>query len=99
MITVISFIEKTYFSPPSTEAILRLVRKISVKQKTHSSYVCSVTESLRLEKTFRNIEYNHWHFTAKSTSKSSSLSTTPTRLLNTFKVGDSTTSLGGQFQG
>ncbi|KAK4815885.1 hypothetical protein QYF61_009936 [Mycteria americana] len=58
-----------------------------------------ITESYRLEKTFKIIESNHKPNTAKNHHYTMSLSTSSKRPLNTSRDGDSTTSLGSLFQG
>ncbi|KAK4829101.1 hypothetical protein QYF61_002052 [Mycteria americana] len=57
-----------------------------------------ITESYRLEKTFKIIESNHKPNTAKNHHYTMSLSTSSKRPLNTSRDGDSTTSLGSLFQ-
>ncbi|KAK4826991.1 hypothetical protein QYF61_013091 [Mycteria americana] len=57
-----------------------------------------ITESYRLEKTFKIIESNHKPNTAKNHHYTISLSTSSNRPLNTSRDGDSTTSLGSLFQ-
>ncbi|KAK4830462.1 hypothetical protein QYF61_011186, partial [Mycteria americana] len=74
-------------------SLLNRLKSALRKSKNHR-----ITESYRLEKTFKIIESNHKPNTAKNHHYTMSLSTSSKRPLNTSRDGDSTTSLGSLFQ-